>query len=93
MKVAASGNQGVAEQHVLGPEVEMTVAVNLMMKEPSSAALSCAALLTSTPSRNSASLRDSASAPGTEGTMSDADVMVIPLKNPGLGPRTPNPAG
>jgi hypothetical protein len=91
MNVAVDGIQGVAEHNALGHEVEVTAAASSSMKESSSAAPSSAALLNSTPSRSPVSLRDSTSAPGTERTM--GDVMVIPLKNPGLGTRTPSPAG
>ncbi len=68
-----------------------SAAVKSSMKESASAAPSSAALLNSTPSHSSVSRLDSASAPGIDGTMSD--VMVIPLKNPGLGTRTPTSAG
>ncbi len=93
MKVAANGNPGHAENKILGLEVTVIAATSKSMKEPISAAPSGAALLTSTPSCSPASLRDSASAPGIERTIGDVMVMVIPLKHPGLGTRTPSPTG
>jgi hypothetical protein len=91
MTIAVNGRPGHAGNNILGLEVTMTAAASTSKKEPVSAAPSSAALLSSTPSHSSASLRDSASVPGIERTISDE--MVIPLKHPGLGPHTPSPAG